>query len=52
MAFLHIIANSRLITVLKGDTRAIFSAAAHAQRAADYLHSLQGLEIEEERAAA
>ena len=25
----------------EGDKRAIFSAAAHAQRAADYLHSLQ-----------
>jgi antirestriction protein ArdC len=40
------------ITVLKGDTRAIFSAAAHAQRAADYLHSLQPKRTEEERAAA
>ena len=29
------------ITVLKRDTRAIFSAAAQAQRAADYLQSLQ-----------
>lgn len=29
------------LKVLKGDNRAIFSAAAHAQRAADYLHSLQ-----------
>ena len=29
------------IPVLQNDTRAIFSAAAHAQRAADYLHSLQ-----------
>jgi antirestriction protein ArdC len=38
--------------VLKGDTRAIFSAAAHAQRAADYLHSLQPKETEEDRAAA
>jgi antirestriction protein ArdC len=28
---------------LKGDTRAIFSAAAHAQRAADYLHGLQAV---------
>jgi antirestriction protein ArdC len=27
--------------VLKGDKRAIFSAAAHARRAADYLGSLQ-----------
>ncbi len=30
------------LTVLKNDKRAIFSAAAHAQKAADYLHSLQG----------
>lgn len=29
------------LKVLKNDKRAIFSAAAHAQRAADYLHSLQ-----------
>lgn len=29
------------LTVLKEDKRAIFSAAAHAQRAADYLHGLQ-----------
>jgi antirestriction protein ArdC len=29
------------LTVLKSDKRAIFQAAAHAQRAADYLHGLQ-----------
>lgn len=29
------------LSVVKADKRAIFSAAAHAQRAADYLHSLQ-----------
>jgi antirestriction protein ArdC len=29
------------LTVLKSDKRAIFQAAAHAQKAADYLHSLQ-----------
>ncbi|MCF8708581.1 zincin-like metallopeptidase domain-containing protein, partial [Rhizorhapis sp. SPR117] len=29
------------LKVLKEDKRAIFSAAAHAQRAADYLHGLQ-----------
>lgn len=29
------------LTVLKNDKRAIFQAAAHAQRAADYLHELQ-----------
>ena len=40
------------ITLLKDEKRAIFSAAAHAQRAADYLHSLQPQQTEEERAAA
>ncbi|MDI3461912.1 MAG: Antirestriction protein [Nitrospira sp.] len=29
------------LTVLKNDKRAIFRAAAHAQRAADYINSLQ-----------
>ena len=29
------------LTVLKGEKRAIFSAAAHAQRAAEFLHKLQ-----------
>jgi antirestriction protein ArdC len=29
------------LSVMKADKRAIFSAAAHAQRAADYLHNLQ-----------
>jgi antirestriction protein ArdC len=29
------------LDALKNDKRAIFTAAAHAQRAADYLHSLQ-----------
>ena len=29
------------LTVLQNDTRVIFSAPSHAQRAADYLHSLQ-----------
>ncbi len=29
------------IKVLKNDTRAIFTAAAHAQRAADFVNSLQ-----------
>jgi antirestriction protein ArdC len=29
------------LTVLKDDKRFIFSAAAHAQRAVDYLHNLQ-----------
>jgi len=40
------------LTTLKMDKRFIFTAAAHAQRAADYLHSLQPQQIEEERAAA
>jgi antirestriction protein ArdC len=30
------------LRALRADTRAIFTAAAHAQRAVDYLHSLQG----------
>jgi len=29
------------LTVLKNDNRAIFQAAAHAQRAVDFLHKLQ-----------
>ncbi len=29
------------LTVLRNDKRAIFQAAAHAQKAADYLHALQ-----------
>ena len=37
------------LTVLKEDKRAIFSAAAHAQRAADYL---SGLQQKQESAAA
>jgi antirestriction protein ArdC len=40
------------LEVLKMDKRFIFSAAAHAQRAADYLHGLQPKQIEDERAAA
>ena len=40
------------LTVLKKDKRAIFTAAAHAQRAADYLTGLQLLiETAEEQAA-
>jgi antirestriction protein ArdC len=38
--------------VLKNDKRAIFSAAAHAQRAVDYLHGLQPRPTGEERVAA
>jgi antirestriction protein ArdC len=40
------------LKALKDDKRLIFTAAAHAQRAADYLHNLQPKQIEEERAAA
>jgi antirestriction protein ArdC len=40
------------IMVLKDDKRAIFSAAAHAQRVADYLHSAQPQQATQERAAA
>jgi antirestriction protein ArdC len=36
--------------VLKNDKRAIFTAAAHAQRAADFLHGLQATEQREEAA--
>jgi antirestriction protein ArdC len=34
------------LKVLKDDKRAVFSAAAHAQRAADYLHGLQAVKLE------
>jgi len=41
------------LQALKDDKRLIFAAAAHAQRAVDYLHGLQPKQIEEqERAAA
>ena len=40
------------LKALKDDKRFIFTAAAHAQRAADYLHGLQPKQIAEERAAA
>ncbi|HCW49973.1 MAG TPA: antirestriction protein [Brevundimonas sp.] len=39
------------LKVLKEDKRAIFSAAAHAQRAADYLHGLQPQDAEQKEAA-
>jgi len=38
------------LKVLKNDKRAVFAAAAHAQRAADLLHSLQARERREEAA--
>jgi antirestriction protein ArdC len=37
--------------VLKDDKRAIFTAAAHAQRAADFLHGLQAPALVPERPA-
>ena len=41
-AYLH-----HWLKVLKGNKRAIFTAASHAQRAADFLHGLQpGAKIE------
>ena len=40
------------LKVLKDDRRAVFTAASHAQRAADFLHSLQGKAKAEEREAA
>jgi antirestriction protein ArdC len=41
------------LEVLKSDKRAIFQVAAHAQRAADYLHGLQGAgQVADERGAA
>jgi antirestriction protein ArdC len=40
------------LKALQDDKRLIFSAAAHAQRAADYLHSLQPKQIKDEQAAA
>ena len=39
------------LTVLKDDKRAIFAAAAHAQRAVDYLHGRQAADEEQEVAA-
>jgi antirestriction protein ArdC len=41
-AFLHIIDTSRLLSVLKSDKKAIFTAASKAQQAANYLTSLAG----------
>jgi antirestriction protein ArdC len=34
------------LKVLKDDKRAIFTAASHAQKAADYLHGLQAQEAQ------
>jgi antirestriction protein ArdC len=43
----HAIYLGHWLEVLKEDKRAIFSAAAHAQRAADFLHGLQPGDQEE-----
>jgi antirestriction protein ArdC len=40
------------LKALKGDKRAIFQAAAHAQRAADYLHERQGKSLPSEDVSA
>ena len=40
------------LTVLKNDKRFIFTAASHAQRAADFLHGLQPQQMEQDGAAA
>ena len=40
------------LTVLKNEKRFIFTAASHAQRAADFLHGLQPQQVEQDRAAA
>ena len=40
-ALLHITGTSRLVAVLKGDAKAIFSAASLATRTVDYLIGLQ-----------
>lgn len=45
-AFLHIIDTSRLLDVLKGDPRAIVTAASKAQAAADWMHARQPRPVE------
>ena len=41
VALLHITCTSRLLTVMKSDSRAMFAAAAKAQEAVAYLDGLQ-----------
>jgi antirestriction protein ArdC len=41
MAFLHIIANSRLLEVLREDDRAIVRAASAASKASDFILAFQ-----------
>ena len=40
-AFLRITDTWRLLEIMKGDKKAIFTAAAAANRAAEFLHGLQ-----------
>ena len=47
-AFLHIIATSRLLEVLRDDDRAIVRAASAASKAADYLLAFQADDDEPE----
>jgi antirestriction protein ArdC len=41
-AFLHITSTSRLLKIMKGDRKAIFTAASAANKAAEYLLSRGG----------
>ena len=41
VALLHITCTSRLLTILKSETKAIFTAASLATRAVEYLNGLQ-----------
>lgn len=41
VALLHITGTSRLVSVMKSDSRAVFTAAAKAQEAVTYLDNLQ-----------
>ena len=51
VALLHIIDTSRLIKVMKADSRAIFAAAAKAQEAVAYLDGFQASTASQQRAA-
>ena len=39
------------LEVMKSDSRAIFTAAAHAQKAADFIHKFSAAQLDENRAA-
>jgi len=51
VALLHIIDTSRLLEVLKEDNRAIFRAASHASKAADFILAFRDAETAAEAAA-